>query len=509
LINSKDIGLKSPFISTPGLPSSTGLDVALDVFDEKEADEFVRTASIWEDLVSIENGLDDPAGLLADSKHALPPVTAAEVIDFYDDPIHLYLREIGKVALLTAKEERSLAGKVEDGRYLTRLEKFYTANPEQYDREVSVILASLRKLVSAYPVVLALYKNLGIQCGSNFKQTLLKPELRAAVDGVIEIPFVEAICANCGRTFPEVWHDLADISVYSRLLPTKIYEVIGSRTSWNQVEQYLKDPVNENLLAKLQSLNGQFKQFSNSVKRDADKSSRHLIEANLRLVVSIAKKYSQQHMPILDLIQEGNIGLVRAVDKFEYRRGFKFSTYATWWIRQAVTRALADQSRTIRIPVHMVENINRLLRTRRQLSQEGGGEPNIDEIALAMELSVEKVTEILKLTRTPLSLETPVGEEEDSHLGDFIEDKTGLAPAEIATIGLLRAQINELLGELTDRERRVILLRFGLEDDRARTLEEVGQEFNVTRERIRQIEAKALRKLRHPSRSRKLKDYLE
>jgi RNA polymerase primary sigma factor len=213
-------------------------------------------------------------------------------------------------------------------------------------------------------------------------------------------------------------------------------------------------------------------------------------------------------MPILDLIQEGNIGLVRAVDKFEFRRGFKFSTYATWWIRQAVNRALADQSRTIRIPVHMVENINRLLRTKRQLSQESGGEPNIDEIAIAMEISVEKVIEIMKLTRVPLSLEMPVGEEDDSHLGDFIEDKTAIPPFEAATSGLLRRQINEVLAELTDRDRKIILLRFGLEDDRARTLEEVGQEFNVTRERIRQIEAKALRKLRHPSRSRRLKDYL-
>jgi RNA polymerase primary sigma factor len=481
----------------------------MDIFDDKEIDEFTRTPSIWEELVSIENGLEDPAALRPDSKQPLPSVITADVSEFYDDPIHLYLREIGKVALLTAQEERSLAGKVEDGRYLERLEKYHMANPDQYEREVSVILASLRKLLSSYPIIQALYKNLGMQCGSNFKQTLLKPELRTAIDGVVEISFVEAICSNSGKTFPEVWHDITDISIYSRLLPMKIYDIIGSRTSWEQVELLLREPVDENLLAKLQLLKDQFKQFSSSIKQDADKSSRHLIEANLRLVVSIAKKYSQQHMPILDLIQEGNIGLVRAVDKFEYRRGFKFSTYATWWIRQAVTRALADQSRTIRIPVHMVENINRLLRTRRQLNQEGGGEPNIDEIALAMELSVEKVTEILKLTRTPLSLETPVGEEEDSHLGDFIEDRTALPPSEVATIGLLRTQINELLAELSDRERRVILLRFGLEDDRARTLEEVGQEFNVTRERIRQIEAKALRKLRHPSRSRKLKDYLE
>ncbi len=268
-------------------------------------------------------------------------------------------------------------------------------------------------------------------------------------------------------------------------------------------------PVDPKLIKKLIPLKEQFKTHSRIVKKEADKSARHLIEANLRLVVSIAKKYSLRHMPILDLIQEGNIGLVRAVDKFEYRRGFKFSTYATWWIRQAVTRAIADQARTIRIPVHMVENINKLLKTRRQMTQENGCEPNVDEIALAMEITSEKVTEIMKLTRVPLSLETPVGEEEDSHLGDFIEDKLALPPNEAAAMGLLRAQINEVLSELTDRERKVISLRFGLEDDRARTLEEVGQEFNLTRERIRQIEAKALRKLRHPSRSRKLKDYLE
>jgi len=413
------------------------------------------------------------------------------------------------VDLLTAKEERSLAGRVEDGRYLAALEKQCRANPDHCELEISVIIASLRKLVSARPVVSALYDSLGIKCGPGFKQSMQKPELRAAIDSIVEIPFVEGVSAGCGKTFMEVWHDIADISVYSRLLPQKVYDTVGGRTSWNDLGLLVGEPVDEGLLLKLQPLVTQFRQYSDSVKKEAGKSAKHLIEANLRLVVSIAKKYSMRHMPILDLIQEGNIGLVRAVDKFEFRRGFKFSTYATWWIRQAVTRALADQSRTIRIPVHMVENINRLLRTRRQLSQDSGGDPNIEEIALAMEISVEKVNEIMKLTRVPVSLETPVGEEDDSHLGDFIEDKTAMPPSEAATIGLLRGQINEVLSELTDRERRVILLRFGLEDDRARTLEEVGQEFNVTRERIRQIEAKALRKLRHPSRSRKLKDYLE
>jgi RNA polymerase primary sigma factor len=235
----------------------------------------------------------------------------------------------------------------------------------------------------------------------------------------------------------------------------------------------------------------------------------HLITANSRLVISVAKKYMGRGVPFLDLIQEGNIGLIRAAKKFDYRRGHKFSTYATWWIRQAITRAIADQARTIRIPVHMVETINRLLKVNRRLAQEYGREPSYEEIGKGMEISSDRVREILKLSQMPISLEMPIGEEEDSHLGDFIEDRATPPPADAASQELLKAQLNKILSELTDRERRVILLRFGLEDGRARTLEEVGKEFNVTRERIRQIEAKALRKLRHPSRSRKLKDYLE
>lgn len=256
----------------------------------------------------------------------------------------------------------------------------------------------------------------------------------------------------------------------------------------------------------------EIKEEIKTLQRDVDKGAdakKRLAEANLRLVVSIAKRYVGRGMLFLDLIQEGNLGLIKAVEKFDYKKGYKFSTYATWWIRQAITRAIADQARTIRIPVHMVETINKFIRVSRQLLQELGREPSPEEIAKEMNMPVERVREILKISQEPVSLETPIGEEEDSHLGDFIKDDNVPVPADAAAFTLLKEQLEEVLGTLTEREQKVLTLRFGLEDGRARTLEEVGKEFNVTRERIRQIEAKALRKLRHPSRSRKLKDYLE
>ncbi|MFA5385586.1 MAG: RNA polymerase sigma factor RpoD [Eubacteriales bacterium] len=270
------------------------------------------------------------------------------------------------------------------------------------------------------------------------------------------------------------------------------------------VRMYLKEIGRVPLLAPEEEV-----ELAKLMENGDEESKRRLAEANLRLVVSIAKRYVGRGMLFLDLIQEGNMGLIKAVEKFDYRKGYKFSTYATWWIRQAITRAIADQARTIRIPVHMVETINKLVRVSRQLLQELGREPTPEEIALEMNISEEKVRDILKIAQEPVSLETPIGEEEDSHLGDFIEDQEARAPAEEASFTMLREQLDEVLTTLTDREQKVLRLRFGLDDGRARTLEEVGQRFGVTRERIRQIEAKTLRKLRHPSRSKKLKDYLD
>lgn len=270
------------------------------------------------------------------------------------------------------------------------------------------------------------------------------------------------------------------------------------------VRMYLKEIGKVSLLTADEEI-----ELAQRMEKGDENAKKRLAEANLRLVVSIAKRYVGRGMLFLDLIQEGNLGLIKAVEKFDYRKGYKFSTYATWWIRQAITRAIADQARTIRIPVHMVETINKLIRVSRQLLQEFGREPSPEEIAEEMDMSVDRVREILKISQEPVSLETPIGEEEDSHLGDFIQDDNVPVPADAAAFTLLKEQLIEVLGTLTEREQKVLRLRFGLDDGRARTLEEVGKEFNVTRERIRQIEAKALRKLRHPSRSRKLKDYLD
>lgn len=324
---------------------------------------------------------------------------------------------------------------------------------------------------------------------------------RMGIDVVPEPGEMELEAIKTGNQDDDIVDDVEDDVEEEAEVDLSVPEGVGID---DPVRMYLKEIGRVPLLSADEEI-----QLAKSMEEGNEESKRRLAEANLRLVVSIAKRYVGRGMLFLDLIQEGNLGLIKAVEKFDYTKGYKFSTYATWWIRQAITRAIADQARTIRIPVHMVETINKLIRVSRQLLQELGREPAPEEIAKVMDIPVERVREIMKIAQEPVSLETPIGEEEDSHLGDFIPDDDAPAPAEAASFILLKEQLEEVLETLTPREEKVLRLRFGLDDGRTRTLEEVGQEFGVTRERIRQIEAKALRKLRHPSRSKKLKDYLE
>ena len=500
--------------------TTEGLDALMEYIQAKGIeivdDTVIGEVDVDDVLPIVDDGVDDNNEIEEINEAELANLSVPEGISI-DDPVRMYLKEIGRVPLLIGEDEIKLAKRMDKGKQADRLLRGKMIALEAPIFSGTDDTAALLEKISGY-----LQEEWQMTDSRSVHKVLKKIRDRHeegnaySVEEYLDLIFeftrderlhlqrlmLDQRCyvADCDKLMIE--RPTSDKEVHSLYPLNALLEEVKARMADGREQDVT-------IAEKYMDLYEVFQKLLKAVKAQGDDAKKCLSEANLRLVVSIAKRYVGRGMLFLDLIQEGNLGLIKAVEKFDYNKGFKFSTYATWWIRQAITRAIADQARTIRIPVHMVETINKLIRVSRQLLQELGREPQPEEIAKEMDTTVERVREIMKIAQEPVSLETPIGEEEDSHLGDFIEDHDAPAPADAASFTLLREQLDEVLETLTLREKKVLELRFGLEDGRSRTLEEVGQHFGVTRERIRQIEAKALRKLRHPSRSKRLKDFLE